>query len=278
MRFFANKRAVITGAGSGIGRALAQSLNSKGCHLILSDIDRAALETVCADLKESGPQQDLTLKSFVANVADYDQMKAFAFFVESEFRNIDLLINNAGMGLGAFFQDCKLNDMRELFDTNFWGIVYGCKVFLPLLERADGGHIVNISSILGLLSGPRVSAYCSSKFAVRGFSDSLRHDFRLCGNRVKDSCAFPSGIKTNILANSKIVVPIGTDSSAEFERQRVEHWFWTQADEAAQDILTGVSKGKTRIHVGKGAWFLDLISRLFPVSYTRFLPKSIFET
>ena len=277
MQSFANKRAVITGAGSGIGRALAHALSSEGCHVILSDIDQGSLETVRADLLKSSYHRDLTTKTFVANVSDYDQMKAFAFFVESEFGKVDLLINNAGTGLGAFFQDCSLKDMQELFDTNFWGVVYGCKVFLPLLERADEGHIVNISSVLGLVSGPRVSAYCSSKFAVRGFSDSLRHDFRLIGNRIKVSCAFPSGIKTNILANSKIVIPAGIDSSADKERQRVEPWFWSQPDEAARHILSGVSKGKIRIHVGKGAWFLDLISRFFPVSYTRFLPKSILE-
>ena len=277
MQSFANKRAVITGAGSGIGRALAHALSSQGCHVILSDIDHGSLETVRADLIKSNYHRDLTTKTFVANVSDYEQMKAFSFFVESEFGKVDLLINNAGTGLGAFFQDCSLKDMQELFDTNFWGVVYGCKVFLPLLERADEGHIVNISSVLGLVSGPRVSAYCSSKFAVRGFSDSLRHDFRLIGNRIKVSCAFPSGIKTNILANSKIVIPAGIDSSADKERQRVEPWFWSQPDEAARHILSGVSKGKIRIHVGKGAWFLDLISRFFPVSYTRFLPKSTLE-
>ena len=277
MQSFGNKRAVITGAGSGIGRALAHALSSQGCHVILSDIDQGSLETVRADLIKSSYHRNLTTKTFVANVSDYEQMKAFSFFVESEFGKVDLLINNAGTGLGAFFQDCSLKDMQELFDTNFWGVVYGCKVFLPLLERADEGHIVNISSVLGLVSGPRVSAYCSSKFAVRGFSDSLRHDFRLMGNRIKVSCAFPSGIKTNILANSKIVIPAGIDSSADKERQRVEPWFWSQPDEAARHILSGVSKGKIRIHVGKGAWFLDLISRFFPVSYTRFLPKSILE-
>ncbi len=277
MQSFANKRAVITGAGSGIGTALAHALSSQGCHVILSDIDQGSLETVRADLIKSSYHRNLTTKTFVADVSDYEQMKAFSFFVESEFGKVDLLINNAGIGLGAFFQDCSLKDMQELFDTNFWGVVYGCKVFLPLLERADEGHIVNISSVLGLVSGPRVSAYCSSKFAVRGFSDSLRHDFHLIGNRIKVSCAFPSGIKTNILANSKIVIPAGIDSSADKERQRVEPWFWSQPDEAARHILSGVSKGKIRIHVGKGAWFLDLISRFFPVSYTRFLPKSILE-
>ena len=103
------------------------------------------------------------------------------------------------------------------------------RYFLPL-ERADEGHIVNISCVLGLVSGPRVSADCSSKFAIRGFSDSLRHDFRLNGNRITVSCAFSSGINTNILANSKIIIPVGSDSSADQERQRVEPWFWTQPD------------------------------------------------
>ena len=154
MQSFANKRAVITGAGSGIGRALAYALISRGCHVILSDTDQSSLETVCADLVKSSNHRDLTTKIFVANVSDYEQMKAFAFFVEAEFGKVDLLINNAGTALGAFFQDCSLKDMQQLFDTNFWGVVYGCKVFLPLLERADEGHIVNISSVLGLVSGP----------------------------------------------------------------------------------------------------------------------------
>ena len=277
MQFFLGKVVVITGAGSGIGKALAYALVKQGSHVVLSDIDQGSLNALQTDLAKLDNPQTGSIKIFAADVSDYENMQAFSSFVGTEFGRLDILINNAGVGLGALFQDCDLKDMRDLFDINFWGVVYGCQLFLPLLQRAERGHIVNISSVLGLLSGPRVSAYSSSKFAIRGFSDSLRHDLRLSENQINVSCVFPSGIKTNILANSKIIVPIGSNTSSDTERERLEPWFWTEPSQAAREILNSVMKGKTRIHVGKGARFLDFVSRFFPVSYTRFLPKSLLE-
>ncbi len=277
MDLFKNKVAVVTGAGSGIGRALAKQLARHGCHLILADINQQGLEDTKTDLTGNYSQSNLKLVTQVVDVSNHASMKKLANEVGEEFQAVDLLINNAGVGLGAFFHDMTIEDMRDLFEINYWGVVYGCDAFLPLLENSKNGCIVNVSSVLGLLSGPRVSAYCGSKFAVRGFSDSLRHDFRIRSKHIKVACAFPSGIKTDILDSSKIIVNPDGASTPQIERERVRAWFWTEAETAAADILAGVKKGKTRIHVGRGSRFLDLLSRFLPVSYTRFLPKIMFE-
>jgi short-subunit dehydrogenase len=182
-----------------------------------------------------------------------------------------MLINNAGVAMGALFKDVSLDDMRWIMDINFWGVVYGCKAFSSRMKTADEATIVNISSVFGLISAPMHSAYCASKFAVRGFSDALRHEVGYMGKNFKVACAFPAGVKTSIADNAKLTLHAKSGSSEQQQRARMEKLFLTTAEDAAIDILRGIKKGKTRIRVGKGSMLIDLLSRLLPVKYMAFL-------
>jgi len=259
---FSDKVAVITGAGSGIGRALALQLAKNGCHLALADIDQAGLDETRTLL---GAGINVSLHQ--VDVSNWEQMQGFADEVEQQHGKLNLLINNAGVALGALFNESSLEDMRWVMDINYWGVVYGCKAFGPLMKKTGDGYIVNISSVFGLLTVPLQSAYCSSKFAVRGFSDVLRQEAEYLGNNIRVACAFPAGIKTNIAKNARVTLH-DSDLDLEEERARMESWFWTTPEEAASDILNGVRKGKIRIKVGKGSTIIDLIARLMPVKYS----------
>ena len=181
---------------------------------------------------------------------------------------LDILINNAGVGLGATFEEMKLEDFKWLMNINFWGVVYGCKIFLPLVRRAEHGHIINISSVFGMISLPTVSAYNASKFAVRGFTESLRQELE--DSSVHVCCVHPGGIDTNIAVNSR-----GTAHglSKEERAEEFKKVAKTSAESAATQILRAIEKKKKRLLIGKDAYFISILSRLFPVIYPRILGR-----
>ena len=267
---FLGKVAVITGAGSGIGRALAVSLAQQGCNLALADINTESLEQTQVILDSDLFDGSVQVTLHTVDVSQWSDVQALAESVKEQHGRVNLLINNAGVGLGSLFKDASLDDMRWVMDINYWGVVYGCKAFLPLIKKTGGSTIVNVSSVFGLVTVPMSTAYCSSKFAVRGFSDALRHEVGYMGSDIKVACAFPSGIKTAIAQNSKVTLHTKSKTSVEQQKANMEAHFLTTPEQAATDILNGVRKGKSRIKVGKGSTLMDLASRLFPVNYIRF--------
>ena len=270
MNEFLGKVAVITGAGSGIGRALAVSLAQQGCNLALADINTESLEQTQVILDSDLFDGSVQVTLHTVDVSQWSDVQALAESVKEQHGRVNLLINNAGVGLGSLFKDASLDDMRWVMDINYWGVVYGCKAFLPLIKKTGGSTIVNVSSVFGLVTVPMSTAYCSSKFAVRGFSDALRHEVGYMGSDIKVACAFPSGIKTAIAQNSKVTMHTKSKTSVEQQKANMEAHFLTTPEQAATDILNGVRKGKSRIKVGKGSTLMDLASRLFPVNYIRF--------
>ena len=270
MNEFLGKVAVITGAGSGIGRALAVSLAQQGCNLALADINTESLEQTQVILDSDLFDGSVQVTLHTVDVSQWSDVQALAESVKEQHGRVNLLINNAGVGLGSLFKDASLDDMRWVMDINYWGVVYGCKAFLPLIKKTGGSTIVNVSSVFGLVTVPMSTAYCSSKFAVRGFSDALRHEVGYMGSDIKVACAFPSGIKTAIAQNSKVTLHTKSKTSVEQQKANMEAHFLITPDQAATDILNGVRKGKSRIKVGKGSTLMDLASRLFPVNYIRF--------
>jgi short-subunit dehydrogenase len=270
MNEFLGKVAVITGAGSGIGRALAVSLAQQGCNLALADINTESLEQTQVILDSDLFDGSVQVTLHTVDVSQWSDVQALAESVKEQHGRVNLLINNAGVGLGSLFKDASLDDMRWVMDINYWGVVYGCKAFLPLIKKTGGSTIVNVSSVFGLVTVPMSTAYCSSKFAVRGFSDALRHEVGYMGSDIKVACAFPSGIKTAIAQNSKVTLHTKSKTSVEQQKANMEAHFLTTPEQAAMDILNGVRKGKSRIKVGKGSTLMDLASRLFPVNYIRF--------
>jgi len=270
MNEFLGKVAVITGAGSGIGRALAVSLAQQGCNLALADINTELLEQTQVILDSDLFDGSVQVTLHTVDVSQWSDVQALAESVKEQHGRVNLLINNAGVGLGSLFKDASLDDMRWVMDINYWGVVYGCKAFLPLIKKTGGSTIVNVSSVFGLVTVPMSTAYCSSKFAVRGFSDALRHEVGYMGSDIKVACAFPSGIKTAIAQNSKVTLHTKSKTSVEQQKANMEAHFLTTPEQAATDILNGVRKGKSRIKVGKGSTLMDLASRLFPVNYIRF--------
>ena len=270
MNEFLGKVAVITGAGSGIGRALAVSLAQQGCNLALADINTESLEQTQVILDSDLFDGSVQVTLHTVDVSQWSDVQALAESVKEQHGRVNLLINNAGVGLGSLFKDASLDDMRWVMDINYWGVVYGCKAFLPLIKKTGGSTIVNVSSVFGLVTVPMSTAYCSSKFAVRGFSDALRHEVGYMGSDIKVACAFPSGIKTAIAQNSKVTLHTKSKTSVEQQKTNMEAHFLTTPEQAAMDILNGVRKGKSRIKVGKGSTLMDLASRLFPVNYIRF--------
>lgn len=262
MTQYKNKTAVITGAASGIGYALAMQLAGKGCNLALIDRNVDGLAKVKHRLETQGVQ--CFIKDI--DVSDNNAFIEFAGEVVEKFGQVDFLFNNAGVSLIDSVENQSLDDFHWLMNINFWGVVHGTTAFLPYLTKSDAAHIVNVSSLFGLLSLPLQSAYNSSKFAVRGFTEALKME--MAGTTVSVHCVHPGGIKTNITNSAKI-------SSPHVERSKVLDDFNKQAkttsEQAANIILQGIDKKKRRILIGGDAKLLDRIVRWFPETYEKIL-------
>jgi short-subunit dehydrogenase len=260
--------AVITGAGGGIGRATALSLARRGCHLALADIDEAGL----AETHAQALRLSVRASKHPLDVADRAAVAALPAEVLKSHNGVDLLINNAGVALGGHFDQVSETDFDWLMEINFHGVVRMTRAFLPLLRAGDDARIVNISSVFGLISPPGQSAYSASKFAVRGFSNALRHE--LSGTRVGVSVVHPGGVATAIARNARV----SADTSTEEKRRRLalaEKLLRLPPTMAAEIIVRGIEKRRARILVGRDAIFIALIERLLPVKYWKVLGRGI---
>ena len=268
MKSFNNKVAAITGAGSGIGQATALALAKQGCHLALSDLNQAGLNET-ADWLSSYP---VKVSTHQLDVSERDAVYTYAEDVVSEHGKVNIIMNNAGVGLGETVENMSYENFEWLMNINFWGVVYGTKAFLPHIKRTGDGHIINISSLFGIIGVPTQSAYNSAKFAVRGFTEALREelDIERCG--VSASSVHPGGVKTNIARNSRLG-DLGDMSigSKEEISDLFEKIAMTTPDGAARTILAGVRKNRRRILVGADAAALDSAQRLMPAAYQRML-------
>jgi NAD(P)-dependent dehydrogenase (short-subunit alcohol dehydrogenase family) len=255
---FLGKVAVVTGAGSGIGRALAIQLASCGARLALSDIDEAALSTTIAQCG-SGTEA----RAYKLNVADRGAVLAHAAEVERDFGAVHFVFNNAGATLVGTFEHSSLEEIEWQLGINLWGVIHGSKAFLPLMLSQREGCIVNISSIFGLLGYPTQSAYNISKFGVRGLTECLWSELKDTG--VRAVCVHPGGIRTNIERAGRRV-KLANQQEAEFAAKAAK-LLVTPPEECAKDILRGVEAGKNRILTGYRSRAIHWISRLLPNSY-----------
>jgi butyryl-CoA dehydrogenase len=271
MKHFDGRVAAITGAGSGIGRALARALADRGAHLALADIDTEGLAETVAGCEGRG----VKVSSTPLDVADRDAIHRWAEQVVDEHGSVNLVINNAGVTLGATAEHASHEDFEWLMNINFWGVVNGTQAFLPHLKAGGEGHIVNISSVFGLISIPAQSAYNASKFGVRGFTDALRIelDIEPCG--VSATTIHPGGIKTNIARNARLtdsLADVGaqpSDFGADFDKLAR-----TTPEKAARQILKAVERNRRRALIGPDAVLFDLMSRLPAGLYQRILVAS----
>ncbi|UST72279.1 SDR family NAD(P)-dependent oxidoreductase [Pseudomonas siliginis] len=266
MKSFTDKVAAITGAGSGIGRALAFALAQRGCHLALCDVDAQGLERTRQALAVSS----VRVSTSVLDVASREQVHAWADRVAEEHGKVNLIINNAGVAHAGTVEGSSYEEYVWITDINWWGVVHGTKAFLPHLKTSGDGHIVNISSIFGLFAQPGMSAYNATKFAVRGFTESLRQELDLENCGVSASCVHPGGIKTGIAANARMNQSMAciTGQDADEARSRFnDKLLRTTADKAAKIILRGVQRNHRRILIGSDARGIDLMLRLLPVLY-----------
>jgi butyryl-CoA dehydrogenase len=270
MKSFSGKVAAITGAGSGIGRALAQDLARRGAHLALSDIDDVGLAETVALCEGHG----VKVTSQRVDVADRDAVYAWADQVVADHGKVNLIFNNAGVALGAAIEAMSYEDFEWLMGINFWGVVHGTKAFLPHLKLAGEGHIVNMSSVFGLMSIPSQSAYNAAKFGVRGFTDALRIELDVARSGVSCTTVHPGGIKTNIARNARMdpsVASFGGDTDR--ARNDFDKVAMTSPEKAARQILAAVEKNRRRALIGPDAKVLDFISRLPAGVYQRVLVR-----
>ncbi|AYF90507.1 SDR family NAD(P)-dependent oxidoreductase [Pseudomonas sp. JS3066] len=272
MQSLAGKVAVITGASSGIGRALANEFAALGCHLALADVDTDGLEATASTLRRDG----LQLSTHNLDVSNREAVHAFADSVLTQHGQAHLVINNAGVAVSQTIAELRYDDFEWLMGINFWGVVHGTKAFLPHLLARGEGHIVNVSSIFGIVSMPTQGAYNASKFAVRGFTEALRQE--LCGTAIKVSCVHPGGIRTNIARSARFYQGIDGKTDATKAAARFDKLARTSAEQAAQSIIKGIRAGQPRILIGADARLLDQIQRLMPASYPRLLAKLLKKT
>jgi NAD(P)-dependent dehydrogenase (short-subunit alcohol dehydrogenase family) len=262
MRSIQGAVAVVTGAGSGIGRALAIKLGALGAELALADVNAAALDET---RKLVGTAK---ARAYIVDVAQAAAVEDFASAVQRDFGRASLLINNAGVALFGTFGELTLAEMEWLIGINFWGVIHGCKFFLPLLEKEPEAHIVNISSVFGLFGPPGQTAYSSSKFAVRGFSECLREELRAGSVRV--TCVHPAGIATRIAENARAGAATRLEDQQQ-ARERAPQVLRIPPEKAAAVIIRGILRNKDRVLIGKDAYRIDFLQRLFPVRATAIL-------
>lgn len=255
--------AVVTGAGSGIGRALAKRLAAEGiAGLAIADVDRDGIEETAGEITGG-----VKVTSHIVDVAKREAMREFADDVVRLHGRVTHVVNNAGVALGGTLSEVSLDEIEWLMGVNFWGVVHGTMFFMPHLERERSAHIVNISSIFGMIAPPGQAAYCASKFAVRGFTEALRHELE--GTNIAVSVVHPGGVKTNIANNARIAENTA-HSPDEIERRlrRINrNLATTSPDRAAEIIINGIKRRRERIIVGPDARMLSWIQRIFPKRY-----------
>ncbi len=263
--------AVLTGAASGIGAALAADLAARGCNLALADVNAAGLQAVAARARAAG----VAVSEHVVDVADQAAVAALPAAVLAQHREVTLLINNAGVALGGTFEQVPPADFEWLFGINFWGVVSMTRAFLPLLRRAETAHLVNVSSIFGIVAPPGQVAYAASKFAVRGFSEALRHE--LAGSNVGVTTVHPGGVRTSVDASARRSGL--SDAEAAQQRQISARLLQLSPEAAAAEIVRGIRTRNKRVLVGRDARQIALVQRLFPVGYwpplNRFIERKL---
>ena len=262
MEGFAGKVAVVTGAGSGIGQALAVELARAGAKLAISDVDLKGLAGTEERLKAIGAP----VKADRLDVTEREAFLAYADKVDDHFGKVNQIYNNAGIAFAGDVEVTQFKDIERVMDVDYWGVVNGTKAFLPHLIASGDGHVINVSSVFGLFSVPGQAAYNSAKFAVRGFTEALRQEMILAGHPVKVTTVHPGGIKTSIVRNMTAVDGIDLDQLTQTFDKRLAN---TSPQKAARIILGGVRKNKARVLVGPDAKILDIIVRLTGSRYQR---------
>ena len=268
MNPFEAKVAVITGAGSGIGRALAVNLAEKGAKLALSDIDTEGLAETVSQAEALGAE----VKSDRLNVAEREAVLDYAEAVVAHFGEVHQVYNNAGIAYNGDVENSEFKDIERIIDVDFWGVVNGTKAFLPHVIASGDGHIINISSLFGLIAVPGQSAYNAAKFAVRGFTEALHQEMLVAKHPVKVTCVHPGGIKTAVARNATVANDQNAQTFAEFFDKRLA---LHSPEMAAETIIDGVRKGRARVVIGWEAKALDVLARIIGPSYQRIVAAAV---
>jgi len=268
MKQFEGKVVVITGAGSGIGRALALNLAKRGARLALSDIDTEGLAETVRRAEAVGAD----VKSDRLNVAERETVLAYADAVVAHFGKVNQIYNNAGIDHNGDVEKTNFKDIERIMDVDFWGVVNGTKAFLPHVIASGDGHVVNISSLFGLIAIPGQSAYNAAKFAVRGFTEALRQEMLISKHPVKVTCVHPGGIKTAVARNATVADNEDQQTFAEFFDKRLA---LHSPEMAAKTIVNGVAKGHARVVIGWEAKAVDVLARITGSSYQRIVAAGV---
>ncbi|MES2632134.1 MAG: SDR family NAD(P)-dependent oxidoreductase [Pseudomonadota bacterium] len=274
MKIRAGMVAAITGAGSGIGLALALELARRGCVLALSDIDNDRLEQAAVQVRALGASATTTQ----LDVADRDAVFAWAADTVQAHGRVNMIFNNAGVALTAMAETTQPDDFKWLMGINFWGVVHGTQAFLPRLRTTGEGHIVNISSVFGLVAAPTQGAYNASKFAVRGFTEALRMELELEGQMLSATCIHPGGVATNIALSGRVHKGFVRSSGIRAQAHRdLGHSLIqvTTPESAARQIIAGVERNAARVVVGSDARIMDWCVRIFGSGYRWLVLKKV---
>jgi short-subunit dehydrogenase len=251
--------AVVTGAASGIGAALAEALAARGCNLALADINAPSLKAIAARARSRG----VRVSEHQLDVADRAAVAALPEAVLAEHGRVGILVNNAGVALGGSFEQVSAEDFDWLFSINFGGVVSMTRAFLPVLRRESMAQIVNLSSIYGIIAPPGNVAYAASKFAVRGFSEALRHELE--GSPVGVTIVHPGGVRTAIASSARSAAM--SEAERDTARAMAERLLRLPPEKAAERIARGIERREKRVLVGRDAQRVALIQRMFPIGY-----------
>jgi short-subunit dehydrogenase len=253
MKKLSDRVAVVTGAAGGIGRAVSVALAKEGCHLALCDVNAAGLEETAAQARELGRK----VSTHIVDVSDKARMQAFAGEVFAEHGQVNILVNNAGVTVTAPFETHSLEDFEWIVGINFWGVIYGCKFFLPYLQKADEAHIVNLSSLFGLLGVPSQSSYCATKFAVHGFSEALWVELR--DQKIGVTSVHPGGVRTDIAKSARSETKAQKDLAI-----GVIDRFSVSPEHCAKLIVSAIKKNKMKQLVTRETHIVSIAKRLAP--------------
>lgn len=257
--------AVVTGAASGIGRATAIALANTGCHVALVDLNESGLQELAREVEGAGRRATC----HAVDVADRNAMARLVGDVVREHGRVEIVVNNAGVSVTSTFEHHSLEDFEWLIGVNFWGVIYGCKLFLPELLARDEAHIVNLSSVFGLVGMPLNSSYSASKFAVRGFSEALRAE--LSGTRVGVTCVHPGGVATNIVQSARVNEAGGFDGLHASTVRRFKRML--PPEKAAAKIVRGIRDNSPRVLITREAYLIDALKRLLPALSSELLGR-----